>query len=116
MSVSSAVKRFRPLADRILVQVYKPTGKTAGGIYLPESAKSGINQAKVIAIGAGRYDSTAPAVPLPLSVKVGDNVIIPEYGGMAIKFDSEEYKIFRDDDLVGVVGEDDSAAASEAAK
>lgn len=112
-SVPSAVKRFRPLADRILVQVYKPQAKTAGGIYLPEAAKSSINQAKVIAVGAGRFDPTAPATILPVSVKVGDNVIIPEYGGMAIKFDSEEYKIFRDDDLVGVVGEENDSGASE---
>merc|ERR1712194_324411 len=106
MGSSAAVKRFRPLMDRILVQTFKPQAKTAGGVYLPEAAKSSINQAKVIAVGSGRYDPQNPGTPIPLSVKAGDTVIIPEFGGMSIKFDSEDYKIFRDDDLVGIVGEE----------
>ena len=47
-----------------------------------------------------------------MSVKAGDTVIIPEYGGMSIKFDSEEYKLFRDDDIVGVMTEEGAAAAA----
>ena len=62
----------------------------------------------MIAIGSGRFDATNPSTPLPLSVKVGETVVIPEYGGLPIKFDNEEYKIFRDEDLVGVVGEEEA--------
>jgi len=105
---SNVVKRFKPLADRVLVQAFKAETKTAAGIYLPEAAKQSINQAKVIAVGAGRMGKDDQL--LPLSVKKDDTVIIPEYGGMTIKFDSEEYKIFRDDDIVGVIeGGDDKA-------
>ncbi|CAD7938435.1 unnamed protein product [Amoebophrya sp. A120] len=106
---ASAVKRFLPLADRVLVQAFKAEAKTATGIYLPEAAKQSINQAKVISVGKGRLGADDKI--LPMSVKIGDTVIIPEYGGMTIKFDSEEYKLFRDDDIVGVMAEEASAAA-----
>ncbi|CAD7974133.1 unnamed protein product [Amoebophrya sp. A25] len=106
---ASAVKRFVPLADRVLVQVFKAEAKTATGIYLPEAAKQSINQAKVISVGKGRLGEGDKL--LPLSVKAGDTVIIPEYGGMSIKFDSEDYKLFRDDDIVGVMAEEGGAAA-----
>lgn len=44
---SQAVKRFRPLMDRVLVQAVKQETKTASGLYLPETTKSAINQATV---------------------------------------------------------------------
>lgn len=102
--MSAAVKRFVPLMDRVLVQAFKAETKTAAGIYLPEASKQAINQAKVISVGAGIRGKDEKLIPL--AVKAGDTVIIPEYGGMTIKFDSEEYKIFRDDDIVGVMQED----------
>jgi len=40
---------------------------------------------------------------IEVSVKPGDTVVIPEYGGMQLKFDNEEYHVFRDDDIVGIV-------------
>lgn len=41
----AAVKRFVPLADRILVQKLKAEAKSAGGVLLPDSAKQEMNQA-----------------------------------------------------------------------
>eukprot|EP00392_Amoebophrya_sp_AT5.2_P016079 g16322.t1 len=110
MSATGALKRFIPLADRVLVQAFKAEAKTATGIYLPDAAKKSINQAKVISVGKGRLGQDDKL--LPMSVKAGDTVIIPEYGGMSIKFDSEEYKLFRDDDIVGVMTEEGAAAAA----
>ena len=43
----AAVKRFVPLADRILVQKLKAEAKSAGGVLLPDSAKQEMNQASV---------------------------------------------------------------------
>lgn len=62
-------------------------------------------------MGLGRLNKNNER--LPLSVKEGDTVVIPEYGGMTIKFDSEEYKIFRDEDIVGVMKNDTAAPATK---
>eukprot|EP00397_Hematodinium_sp_SG-2012_P055137 GEMP01067041.1.p2 GENE.GEMP01067041.1~~GEMP01067041.1.p2 ORF type:complete len:109 (+),score=19.95 GEMP01067041.1:25-327(+) len=96
----SAVARFRPLADRVLVQKFAQQAKTSTGVFLPETAKQSVNQAKVISTGPGRIvDGEMQKV----EVKAGDVVVIPEYGGMNIKFDNDDYQIFREEDIVGLV-------------
>lgn len=97
----SAVKRFVPLMDRVLVQKLKQEAKTASGIFLPDQAKQTINQATVIAVGEGRILKNGEK--LSCTVKPGDSVIVPEFGGMNLKFDDEEYQIFRQEDIVGVM-------------
>jgi chaperonin GroES len=99
--MSATVKRFIPLMDRVLVQKIKKDAKTASGILLPDQAKQTINQAKVIAVGEGRILKDGQRIVC--TVKPGDSVIVPEYGGMAIKFDDDEYQVFRDEDIVGVL-------------
>jgi chaperonin GroES len=100
--MSSAIaRRFTPLMDRVLVQKIKQEAKTASGIFLPEQAKQVINQATVVAVGEGRLLKDGSKIPC--TVKPGDSVIVPEFGGMTLKFDDEEYQVFRDEDIVGVM-------------
>eukprot|EP00434_Breviolum_minutum_P012277 symbB.v1.2.010821.t1/scaffold711.1/size292957/2 len=102
--MAQAFKRFVPLADRILVQKLKAEAKSAGGVLLPDSAKQEINQAKVMAIGMGRRNPKGEMIPM--STKVGDTVVIPRYGGTEIKLGDEEYHIYRDEDIVGIINEE----------
>mmetsp|Transcript_57798 Transcript_57798/g.137617 ORF Transcript_57798/g.137617 Transcript_57798/m.137617 type:complete len:103 (+) Transcript_57798:99-407(+) len=99
--MAAAFKRFAPLGDRILVQKLKSEAKSAGGILLPESAKTEINQATVMAVGPGRRTPKGDLVPM--GTKVGDIVIIPKYGGTEVKFGEEDYHVFRDEDIVGIL-------------
>mmetsp|Transcript_58339 Transcript_58339/g.116853 ORF Transcript_58339/g.116853 Transcript_58339/m.116853 type:complete len:103 (+) Transcript_58339:89-397(+) len=99
--MAQAFKRFVPLADRILVQKLKADVKSAGGILLPDSAKQEVNQAKVLAVGAGRRNQKGEVIPM--ATKIGDTVIIPKYGGSELTLDSEEYHIYRDEDIVGII-------------
>eukprot|EP00397_Hematodinium_sp_SG-2012_P069034 GEMP01115708.1.p1 GENE.GEMP01115708.1~~GEMP01115708.1.p1 ORF type:complete len:101 (+),score=22.40 GEMP01115708.1:94-396(+) len=99
----SAVSRFLPLADRVLVKKFAQQAQTATGVFLPETAKQGINQAEVIAAGPGRI---VDGKLQKIEFNVGDTVVIPEYGGMNIKFDNDDYQIFRADDVVGVVAKE----------
>merc|ERR1712083_936831 len=100
-TMAQAFKRFVPLADRILVQKLKADVKSAGGILLPDAAKQEVNQAKVLAVGLGKRNKEGEL--LPLVTKAGDTVVIPQYGGMPIKLDNEEYHIYRDEDIVGII-------------
>lgn len=102
--MSAAVKRFVPLMDRVLVQKMKHEAKTASGIFLPDQAKQMINQATVIAVGEGKLLKDGQR--LACTVKAGDSVIVPEFGGMNIKFDDEEYQVFRNEDIVGILKKD----------
>ena len=46
---------IRPLRDRIVVKPLEGEEKTAGGIYLPDTAKEKPQQGEVIAVGPGRF-------------------------------------------------------------
>merc|ERR1712178_172295 len=93
--------RFKPLFDRVLVQRAAAMNKTSGGIMLPESVQSKVNEATVIAVGPGKYNTAGTVVPM--SVAVGDKVLLPENGGSNLKFDEEEFVVFRDEDIIGIL-------------
>lgn len=40
---------------------------------------------------------------IPMDVKIGDKVLLPEYGGHTIKLDDDEFHLFRNDDILGVL-------------
>jgi chaperonin GroES len=58
------------------VQRIKADTKTAGGIFLPESAVKDLNEAKVLAVGPGGLDKDGKRIKP--SVQPGDKVLIPQ--------------------------------------
>lgn len=94
-----AFKKFLPLFDRVLVERLTPELKTKSGILLPEKTSGKIVRAKVIATGNGLRDEKGNVVPM--NVKVGDDVLLPEYGGTKVLLEETEYHLFRDGDILG---------------
>ncbi|GBE62186.1 10 kDa protein [Babesia ovata] len=97
----SIAKRFVPLFDRVLVSKIKPDAKTKSGLLLPESSNLSSKLATVLAVGAGRLNAKGEVIAPTL--KKGDTVVIPEYGGMELKLDGEKYSVYREEDIIGVV-------------
>ncbi|KAK3049776.1 mitochondrial heat shock protein Hsp10 [Extremus antarcticus] len=97
------IKALAPLLDRVLVQRVKAESKTAGGIFLPDSAVKELNEAKVLAVGPGAWDRDGKR--MAMSVAAGDKVLIPQYGGSPIKVGEDEYSIFRDHELLAKIKE-----------
>lgn len=94
-----SLRKLIPLADRILVQRILPKTQTAGGVFLPETKLDKPNEGKVIAVGPGGRKADGSLIPP--SVKEGDTVLLPEYGGHTVKLGEDEYQLFRDEDLLG---------------
>jgi chaperonin GroES len=92
---------LRPLQDRILVKRVEEETKTAGGLFIPETAKEKPQRGEIVAAGKGK--KTEDGKVLPLDVKVGDKVLFGKYAGTEIKVDGEDYLIMREDDLLAVV-------------
>lgn len=92
--------KIKPIGDRIFVQPIEESAKTKSGLFLPESAKEKPKQAKVLAVGDGKY---VDGKLQPLAVKVGDIVLIKEWGGDEVKIDGETYKIIEEGDVLGIV-------------
>lgn len=91
----------RPLNDRVLVKRLEEETKTAGGIYIPDSAKEKPTRGKVIAVGKGKSDDKGER--RPLDVKAGDQILFGKYAGTEIKLDGEDLIIMREDDILAVI-------------
>lgn len=94
---------LKPLGDRVVVQRIEEEAKTRGGIVLPDTAKEKPQKAKVVAVGAGRWDEEGEK-RIPLDVKEGDIVVFAKYGGTEIEIDGQEYIILSERDLLAVMG------------
>lgn len=95
------MKKIRPLQDRIIVQRMDSEEKTAGGIYIPDSAKEKPQRGKVVAVGKGkvREDGTIQ----PLDLKANDVILFGKYAGTEVKVGDDELLIMREEDVLGVV-------------
>ncbi|HTG80771.1 MAG TPA: co-chaperone GroES [Geobacteraceae bacterium] len=93
--------KLRPMQDRIIVKRMEEETKTAGGIFIPETAKEKPQKGEVIAVGNGK--KTDDGKVIPLDVKAGDKVLFGKYAGTEIKIEGEEYLIMREDDILGVM-------------
>lgn len=91
----------RPLHDRLLVARLPEEEKTAGGLFIPDTAKEKPQQGKVIAVGQGRV--TEDGKVLALEVKAGDKVLFSKYSGTELKLEGKEYLMIREEDVLGVI-------------
>lgn len=92
---------LRPMHDRIIVKRLEEEGKTAGGIFIPETAKEKPQRGEVMAVGKGKVNDEGKVTPL--DVKKGDKVLFGKYAGTEVKIDGDEYLIMREDDILGVI-------------
>ena len=93
----------RPLYDRILVKRVEDQTRSAGGLFLPESATEKQSRGVVLAVGQGRLRNDGTVSPL--AVKEGDTVVFGKYAGTEIRLDGEERLVMREDDVFGVVND-----------
>ncbi|KAJ7210671.1 hsp10-like protein [Mycena haematopus] len=108
-----SIKSLVPLLDRVLVQrfkadtvgdVYLLWSQTATGIFLPASVTSNpLPEATVIAVGPGAPNKDG--VVVPTTVKAGDRVLLPGWGGNAIKVGEDEYFLFKDSEILAKIQE-----------
>ncbi len=91
-----------PLGDRVLIKEIEATegGKTAGGIFIPETVKEdrGAKRGEVLAVGPGRFED---GKHIPIPVKVGDTVLY-QWGDM-VKIGEEELVLVSESNLVAII-------------
>jgi len=92
---------LKPLDDRIVVQPLEAEEKTAGGLYLPDTAKEKPQRGTVIAVGPGKLLDCGKRGEM--SVHIGDEVIYGKYSGSDIEVDGHEVKIIRENDVLAKV-------------
>ncbi|XP_011919413.1 PREDICTED: uncharacterized protein LOC105587615 [Cercocebus atys] len=94
-----AFRKFLLLFDRlVLVERTAAETVTKGGIMLPEKSQGKVLQAIVVAVGLGCKGKGGEIQPV--SVKVGDKVLLPECGGTKVVLGDKDYFLFRDGDIL----------------
>jgi chaperonin GroES len=93
--------KVRPLYDRILIKRVDEEEKTAGGLYIPDTAKEKPMQGLVIAVGTGKVQEDGSV--RKLEIKAGDKILFSKYSGNDIKIDGTEHLILREEDVLAVL-------------
>ena len=81
---------FQPINGRILVRPLEAEDKTAGGIYLPDTAREKLQEGEIIAVAKDATDE----------VVAGDRVIYKELTGTEVKIEGQDYILLTEDDLL----------------
>ena len=98
----AAKVKIKPLADRIVIEPSDDdVSQTAGGIYIPDTAKEKPQTGKVVAAGPGRV--TDDGKTIALTIKVGDNVIYAKYAGTEYTEAGTEYLVVRESDILATI-------------
>ena len=92
---------LQPLGDKVVVEREETQEKTAGGIYIPDSAKDKPSRGTIIAIGTGKLldDGTRGT----LQVKKGDRVLFTSYAPETIEINDEEFLLMSESDILAVI-------------
>ena len=93
--------KLRPLDDRVVIKPLEAQDKTAGGIFLPDTAKEKPMIGKIVWVGPGKVQDDGKRTPV--SVKKDDEVVYGKYMGNEIEIDGQKYVIIREADLLGVI-------------
>ena len=96
-------KFLMPLADRLIVQLAAKETKTAGGLYIPDTVAdtSGNLEGLVLAVGRGHTDKKGRL--RPMDVKVGDQVVFPNFTGNKMNLQGVDVIILHEVDIMGLI-------------
>ena len=83
-------EKFRPLNNNVWVKRIQEEERTAGGIYIPDSAKQEAQMGIVEAVGQGTQ------------VKAGQKVFFGKYSGTKA---GEDYLVLKEEDVLGIIEE-----------
>ena len=92
---------FQPLNDRVLVKRLEMEEKTAGGLFIPDTAKEKPSKGQIIAVGPGKADDSGKRCAL--QIKSGDMVLFNKYAGTEIKLDGVDHLVMREDDILAII-------------
>jgi chaperonin GroES len=91
---------FKPLSDKVVVELIEEDEKTSVGIILPDTAKKRPQEGIVVAVGPGRLLKNGERAPM--SVQVGQRVVFSKYAGNEFEYDGKKYLILDEDQIFAI--------------
>lgn len=93
---------IQPLGDRVVVKPQQSEETTAGGLYIPDTAREKPMRGTVVAAGPGKTEN---GTHVEMTVKAGDTVLYGKYAGTELQLDGEDALIMRESDILGIVND-----------
>ena len=94
--------KLRPLHDRVVVKRVDEAEASRGGIIIPDTAKEKPQRGEVVAVGQGKQLENGERAAM--DVKPGDKILFGKYSGSEVKLDGQDYIIFREEEILAVLG------------
>ncbi len=85
--------KIKPLGDRVLVKLEEVEEKTAGGIFIPQTAQEKTQSGLVVAVGEDEM----------IQVKEGQKVMYDKYAGTQVSVDNVDHLLIRYSDVLAII-------------
>ena len=100
--MTATATKLKPLGDRVVVEIIEDTEqKTAGGLYVPDTAKEKSQRGRVVAVGTGRVLDNGQRQPI--EVNEGQTVYFAKYGGTEVQIGTSSFTILSERDILAVI-------------
>ena len=86
--------KIKPLGDRVLVKSEETEEKTAGGIFIPQTAQEKTQTGIIVEVGDDKD---------VIKVKKGDRIMYDKYAGTTVTIEGEEHLIMKMDDILVII-------------
>jgi len=104
--------KLKPMNDWAVIRPSDAAEKTAGGLYIPDSAKEKPQEGVVEAIGPGAFEEEKFGKKkiekkdrkfIPTTIKPGDVVLYERYAGQTYTINNEDLVLVRERDILGTL-------------
>ena len=92
--------------DRVIMKPITENESSYGSIIIPDLGKERPVKGQVVSVGPGR--TTEYGQVIKPTCKVGDIVLVPQFGAQSVSYENEEYYITRDSEILAILGENNA--------
>ena len=86
--------KIKPLSDRVLIKTEEAEEKTAGGLFIPQTAQEKTQTGTVVEIGDDKD---------VIKVKKGQKVMYDKYAGTTVSIDNTDHLLLRFSDILAII-------------
>jgi chaperonin GroES len=94
-------KKIIPLHNHVVIKQHDETESMYGNIIVPDAGKEKMMMGEVIASGPGLINING--ILIPNTVRVGQMVTFPAFGGQRITINGDEYLIYKEQDIFAIL-------------
>ncbi len=104
--------KLKPLSDWAVIRPTTAEAKTAGGLFIPETAQEKPQEGVVEAIGPGAFEEEKVGEKkkekkerrfIPTTVKPGERVLYEKFAGKTYTIGGEDLVLVRERDIIGIL-------------